>query len=172
MISLNIDRKILAELIVFVALASVLHLIRPFSLPQGGSITAGAMIPIMLFSLRRGYKNGLLAGIIFGLIVFVQEPFFFHPVQWLLDYPIAFGLLGLAGIARKYYVLGIGLAMFGRFISHFLSGIIFFASYTPEGMSPIIYSIIYNGSFLSIEFAISAVILYALFKRKIFKIYQ
>jgi len=171
MISLNIDRKILAELIVFVALASVLYLIKPFSLPQGGAITAGSMIPILLFSIRRGCKYGLLSGIIFGLIVSVLDPYFFHPVQWLLDYPIAFGLLGLAGITRKYYVLGIGLAMFGRLISHFLSGIIFFASYAPEGMSPIIYSIIYNGSFLSIEFVISAVILYALFKRKIFKIY-
>mgnify|MGYP003771912381 CR=1 FL=1 len=53
MISLNIDRKILAELILFVALASVLYLIKPFSLPQGGAITAGSMIPILLFSIRR-----------------------------------------------------------------------------------------------------------------------
>ncbi|MEM3606719.1 MAG: energy-coupled thiamine transporter ThiT [Candidatus Bathyarchaeia archaeon] len=73
--------KLLAEAIVLVALSSVLHLIRIYTLPQGGSITAGSMIPIFLLALRRGIKIGVLSSLAFGLIVLIEEPFIYHPVQ-------------------------------------------------------------------------------------------
>ena len=49
-----------------------------------------------------------------------------------------------------------------RFICHVLTGVIFFASYAPEGMNPWIYSISYNGTFLSVECVITIIIIYLL----------
>jgi len=167
----NIPTKILAEMALMVALSGALYLIKPLTLPQGGAVTLGSMIPVILFSLRRGYKLGILAGIIFGLVVLIEEPFIYNPLQVLLDYPIAFGSLGLAGLIRKIPFIGVGVAIAGRFFSHFLSGIIFFASFAPEGINPVVYSIIYNGSYLGIEFIISGILIYGLIKRDIFRIY-
>jgi thiamine transporter len=164
--------KILTEIIVCVALAAVLHHLTFFSMPQGGRVTAGSMIPIFWLALRRGVKVGVTAGIVFGLIVLMIEPFFFHPVQVLLDYPIAFGLLGLAGFFRRIPLLGVVVGIFGRFIAHFIAGIIFFASYVPEGMNPALYSVIYQGSYLLVEFVISMIIIYILFRRKYIDIYR
>lgn len=158
-------------MIIMISLSFVLYLMRPITLPQGGEITLGAMIPVILFSLRRGPKLGILSGIMLGLIVLITEPFIYHPLQGLLDYPLAFGALGLAGLFRKYPILGVGIAIGGRFLAHFLSGIIFFASYAPEGLSPVLYSAIYNGSFLGIEFIISGIIIFILIKKNIFEIY-
>ncbi len=167
-----LSTKILAEMIIMIALSGALHLIKLLTLPQGGSVTLGAMIPVILFSLRRGPKLGMLAGGIFGLVVLIEEPFVYHPAQVLLDFPLAFGALGLAGLFRNLPMLGVGVAVAGRFISHFLSGIIFFASFAPEGLHPALYSAIYNGSYLSVEFIISGILIYGLIKRNILKIYQ
>jgi thiamine transporter len=165
--------RILAESIVCVALSFALYYFFPiFVMPQGGKVTTGSMIPIFWLALRRGAKVGVLAGIVFGLIVLMIEPFIFHPVQVLLDYPIAFGLLGLAGFFRQIPLLGVVVGMFGRFIAHFISGIVFFASFVPEGMSPALYSAIYNGSYLLVEFVVSLVIIYILVGRKFMDIYR
>ncbi|MCW4032760.1 MAG: energy-coupled thiamine transporter ThiT [Candidatus Bathyarchaeota archaeon] len=164
--------KILAESIVCVALSALLYYFVIFSMPQGGRVTAGSMIPIFWLALRRGAKVGILAGIVFGLIVLMMEPFVFHPVQVLLDYPIAFGLLGLAGFFRQIPLLGVAVGMFGRFIAHFITGIIFFASFVPEGMSPALYSAIYNGSYLLVEFIVSIIIIQILVRRKFIDIYR
>ncbi len=150
-----------------IALSAALHLVRPFQLPFGGSITLGSMIPILLFSLRRGALPGILAGTMFGVIVLIEEPFIFHPFQVFLDYPLAFGLLGLAGIFKRSPIAGVAVAISGRFVAHYLSGIIFFAEFAPEGINPYLYSALYNGSFLSVEFTISGILIYSLFKRGI-----
>jgi thiamine transporter len=99
------------------------------------------------------------------------EPYIYHPAQVLLDYPIAFGALGLAGFFTNYALIGVAVAIFGRFISHLLSGVIFFAEYAPAGMSPVVYSAIYNGSYLIGEFIVSAVLTYIIIKRGLLKIY-
>ena len=162
---------ILAEMTLMIALSGALHLIRPFTLPQGGSVTLGSMIPIILFALRRGPKLGVLAGVIFGLIVLVEEPFVFHPIQVMLDYPIAFGALGLAGLFKKYHLVGVVLAIGGRLLAHVISGIIFFANFAPANIHPALFSLIYNASFLSIELIITAAVIFSLLKRGILKIY-
>ncbi|NWF87591.1 energy-coupled thiamine transporter ThiT [Candidatus Bathyarchaeota archaeon] len=163
--------RIFAELAVFTALSVVLYNIRLYTLPNGGSITAGAMVPVLWFALRRGAIAGIESGIILGLIVMMIEPYLFFPLQILLDYPIAFGALGLAGLFRKEPIVGVGVGMIGRFISHFLSGIIFADIFIPVGENPYIYSTIYNGSYLLPEFIISAIIIFVLSKRNIINIY-
>jgi thiamine transporter len=105
----SIPTKILAEMIMMIALSGALYLIKPLTLPQGGSVTFGSMIPIIIFSLRRGIKFGVLTGAIFGLVALVLDVnttpnyLIVNPIQLLLDYPIAFGFLGIAGILRKKY---------------------------------------------------------------------
>ncbi len=92
-------------------------------------------------------------------------------MQVLLDYPIAFGALGLAGFFRNRPFLGVNVGIAGRFVAHFVSGIIFFATYAPEGMSPIVYSAIYNGSYLLPELVISVYLTYLVAETKLLKIY-
>jgi len=163
--------KILAEIVVFVSLATVLSYIKIFSLPQGGSVTAASMVPILWLALRRGPKVGLFAATLYGVVQFALGPYIFHPAQVLLDYPIAFGLLGVAGFFQKRPFIGVTLGIVGRFVAHFFSGIIFFAIYAPEGMHPAIYSAAYNGGYLLVELVISVYVIYLLRKSKVLKIY-
>lgn len=164
--------KILAEMVMMIALATILYFTRIYTFPQGGSVTLGSMIPLMLLSLRRGAKIGISAGVIYGLIILYLEPFVYNPFQVLLDYPLAFGALGLAGLFRRLPIIGVAIAMLGRFVCHFLSGVIFFASFAPPEMSPIVYSALYNGSYLGVEFVISAIIIYALLRRGVLNIFR
>ena len=159
--------KIIAETVVAVALAYVLNLIVIFRLPQGGSVTAVSMVPILWLALRRGPKIGVFGGLVFGLVDLFPQPFIVHPVQFLLDYPLAFGALGLAGFLKGHPIVGVAVGIFGRFICHFISGVVFFATYAPTGMNPAVYSAVYNGSYLVVELVFSTVVVYMLFKRGI-----
>lgn len=147
--------RLLAELAVGVALSAVLGLVKVYRLPQGGSITAGSMVPIFFLALRWGAWPGILAGIATGLVNYLIEPVFVHPVQFLLDYPVAFGALGIAGFFRSEPWFGVVLGGVGRFAAHFLSGVAFFAQYAPRGMSPAVYSALYNGSYMLPEVVVS-----------------
>jgi thiamine transporter len=161
--------KIIAEIAMFVALATVLSNIKIFQLPQGGSVTAASMVPILWLALRRGPKVGLFAAIVYGFVQVTFDPYIVHPAQLLLDYPIAFGALGIAGFFQKRPYIGVTLGIVGRFVAHFFSGIIFFAEFA-EG-DPVIYSAIYNGGYLLVELAISIYIIYMLKRSKLLQIY-
>ena len=159
--------RIITETIVMVALAGALYLIKIFTLPQGGSVTLGSMVPIFLLALRRGPRIGIVGGVAFGLVALVEDVYsgvevIFYPAQVILDYPLAFGLLGLAGFFQKIPILGVGIGIAARFCSHFVSGVLFFASYAPAGVSPFVYSAVYNGGFLIPEFVITAALMIAL----------
>lgn len=163
--------KILAEIAIFVALATALSFIIVYTLPQGGSITAGSMVPIIWLALRRGPKVGLFAGTVYGLIQFTIQPYFLNPVQMLLDYPLAFGILGVAGWTKKQPVLGASAGIIGRFIMHFVAGVVYWAPlYAPE-LNPYVYSAVYNGSYLVPELVVSGIIVYLLQKSKALNIY-
>ena len=168
--------RILTETIVMVALSGALYLIKIFTLPQGGSITLGSMVPIFLLALRRGPRIGIVGGIAFGLVALVEDVYsgveiIFYPAQVILDYPLAFGVLGLAGFFRKIPVLGVGVGVTARFCSHFVSGVLFFASYAPAGVSPFVYSALYNGGFLIPEFVITAALMIVLVRVKALELY-
>jgi thiamine transporter len=165
----SFSAKIIAEIVVFVALASGLSFVKIFSLPQGGSVTAGSMVPILWLALRRGAKVGLFSAALYGCVQLALEAMVYHPVQALLDYPIAFGMLGLAGFFRNRPFLGVNVGIGGRFVAHFISGVLFFASYAPEGMSPLVYSAIYNGGYLLPELVVSIYLIYLLQESKLLK---
>ena len=158
---MNNRTRMLVEAGLMIAIAQVLSYVVIFESPQGGSITAGSMVPIIIFAIRWGTKPGLLAGAVYGVLQFILGPkWSFHPVSLLLYYPVAFACLGLAGLWRESrwtIGLGIALAIFGRFVSHLISGVVVFASYA-EGQNPWIYSAVYNASYLVPELIISLVI--------------
>lgn len=167
----SFSTRILSEIAIFVALATALSFVIVYTLPQGGSITAGSMVPIIWLALRRGPKIGLFAGAIYGTIQFAALPYFINPVQMLLDYQIAFGVLGLAGFFKKQPVIGAALGITGRFIMHFAAGVIYWAPmYVPE-LNPYVYSAVYNGSYLVPELLVSGFIVYLLQKSKTLNIY-
>lgn len=163
----KMSTRILVEAGVFIALAQILSFIK-YEMPYGGSITLGSMVPIIIFSIRWGTKRGILVGLVHGFLQFALGTHFsLHPLGVFLDYIFAFGCLGLAGIFKKNLfsiISSTALAMLGRFAFHFLSGIILWYTYAPEGMNIYLYSLIYNGQFMLPEFIISTVILTALYK--------
>jgi thiamine transporter len=167
----KIETRVITEVIAAVALSGVLHLITLYQLPEGGRITAAAMVPVLFVAVRRGPRIGILAGLALGLVVLVEEPFIYHPVQVLLDYPLAYGALGLAGFFRKLPVAGVVVGIAGRFICHFTSGLVFFATYAPAGMSPALYSAVYNASYLVPELIVSAIVMFVLQQRRIIQLY-
>jgi len=224
------ETKILAEVIVFVALSGVLYSVRPFSLPYGGSVTLGSMVPIMWLSFRRGPKIGIFAGAVFGLLALPIDVLLLpnspiaNPAQVFLDYPLAFSMLGLVGLfagkskqprglveagvfalisafcfigailqqvawlvpgiiffllaiwkvmatrAWRVPLVGVAVAGFGKFLSHFVSGVLFWSAYAPPQLGPVIYSAVYNASFLIPEFIISGILIYLLIKRRTIEI--
>jgi len=163
---------VIAEIVTFVALATALSFIIVYTLPQGGSITAGSMVPIIWLALRRGPKIGLVTGAVYGVIQFIVLPYVVDPVQVLLDYLLAFGVLGLAGFFQKQPPLGAAVGITGRFVMHFIAGVVYWAPlYAPE-LDPFVYSAIYNGSYLIPELITSGFIIYLLQKSKVLRIYM
>lgn len=156
---IKLTTKILINISLMLAFAMVLNYLRIYHFPQGGVVTLGGMIPLILISLRYGAGVGTLAGFVFGLITILQDPFILHPIQVLFDYPLPFMAMGLAGIFSDKIILSALLAFAGRFICHFISGVVFFSSYAPEGMSPIIYSLTANATYMIPETIICCIIL-------------
>lgn len=160
--------RMLVEAGVLIALAQILSYIKVYQAPFGGSVTAGSMVPILIFAIRWGVKPGLLAGAAYGLLQFFLGPkWSWHILSILLDYILAFGLLGLAGVFRSSLagiLRGVLLGILGRFISSFLSGVVLFGQYAPEGMNPWAYSFIYQVQYLLPELVISWLVISFLYK--------
>ncbi|MCL2025136.1 MAG: energy-coupled thiamine transporter ThiT [Coriobacteriia bacterium] len=157
--------RILAEMGLCIALFAILQYFSiqlPINL-FGGSVHL-AMVPIVVLALLRGPWVGLAVGALCGCVDLMIDPYISHPVQAVLDYPVAYAMVGSAGFlaplfrrfmdARK---TGVALAVAGvaallggflRFVVHFISGIIFFGSFAPEGQNVWVYSILYNASYL------------------------
>lgn len=158
----------LAEVAVCIALAAVLGLLKVFTMPQGGSVSL-EMLPLLFLAVRRGAGPALAAGVLYGLVQLVLPgAFIFHPVQALLDYPLAYAAVAAASVipARGWpgVALAVAVGSAARFVFHFLSGLVFFASYAPQWEAPWLYSITYNILYLVPEAVISALVLWPLLK--------
>jgi len=167
--------RILAELGLSVALFAILQAIPAFKMPFGGSVSL-AMVPIVVLALLRGPVVGVICGALCGVVDLMFEPYIFHPAQVVLDYPLAYALVGLSGVLSSGFkkfiresktalalimiVAGTAVGAFARFVSHLLSGVIFFGEYAPEGQNVWLYSIVYNGPYMLASFiAVAAVAL-------------
>jgi thiamine transporter len=174
--------RVAAEVGLTLSLAAVLHIFSLWQMPQGGSVSL-AMLPVFVLALLRGTRIGLFTGALYGVLDLMMEPYVFHWAQVVLDYPLAFGLCGLAGLfAGRLRVLvdtgktpraiwtaivpGVAIGALARYAAHVLSGVVFFASFARElGQAPLFYSLGYN-SFVLVSAAaatlIAAVVLPAL----------
>ena len=157
---------ILVETALIAALAMVLSMIPDFAswfTPSFGAI------PLVLFALRRGSKFGVLAGFLWGLLHFLLAKVYF------LEYILAFFCMGLAGITKQpfqtalkngnklkallFAILGAFIAIFTRYVCHYIAGFLFWGSYAPKGMSPFWYSFTVNGSAGLLTFLVVILIL-------------
>lgn len=137
-----------------IAIAFVLSCIRLYRMPQGGSITPASMMPLVLFMVACGPLQGFVVGCAYGLLQLITDPYVIHPIQLLVDYPLAYGAMALGCLAtllpvRKEVQLpaAVFLAGLGRYVMAVLSGAIFFAESAGE-QNAWIYSLGYNISYL------------------------
>lgn len=156
---INFSARMMSHIGLALALAAILHALKLYHMPQGGSVTLGSMIPILLIAFFYGPEAGYLTGFLYGMINLIQDPFILHPIQVLFDYPLPFMALGLAGYFKGRYLAGTVIGIIGRFLFHFISGVVFFASYAPQGVSPYLYSFLFNASYLSVECIVCVVIM-------------
>jgi thiamine transporter len=160
---------IMMEIAMMAALAYVFSMIKLFEMPQGGSVSL-VMVPIALIALRRGLLAGVITGLIVGELNHLIGGYVVHYIQLLLDYPLAFAALGLAGLIRlsqydnpKSRIMalwsGLFVAVAGRFVCHFISGIVWFGEYAPPGTPVPLYSFLYNITYLLPEMIIAGVVM-------------
>ena len=145
-----------------IALASVTSLIKVYEFPFGGAITLCSMFFAALPGFFFGPTTGIIAGLAYGLLQFILGPYVLTPIQVIVDYPLAFGALGLSGfMSRRKYGLYTGylLGCAGRWFFSFLSGWIFFGEYAWSGWNPALYSAVYNIIYIGAEALITLAVL-------------
>lgn len=162
---------------VAMALAFVLSYARLFKLPNGGSITFASLLPLMIYCCMFGTRRGLIVCSLYGVLQALQDPYIIHPMQFLLDYPLAFGLVGVSGIFMEKgvfkekkilaFLLGGVVAVLLRYICHVCSGTFAFAEYT-DFKAALAYSLGYNATYVFADMAISLVAGSFLFTSKSF----
>ena len=162
---------------VAMALAFVLSYARLFKLPNGGSITFASLLPLMIYCCMFGTRRGLIVCSLYGVLQALQDPYIIHPMQFLLDYPLAFGLIGVSGIFMEKgvfkekkilaFLLGGVVAVLLRYICHVCSGTFAFAEYT-DVKAALAYSLGYNATYVFADMAISLVAGSFLFTSKSF----
>ncbi len=145
------------------ALAFVFSNIKLFKLPFGGSLTVFSMFFVTYIGYLYGPRVSISAAFAYGLLQMIVDPYIISIPQLLCDYILAFTALGLSGFFHnskwglfKGYLVGV----IGRYFFSVLSGVVFFADYAPENMSPLAYSASYNASYIFTEAAITVAILF------------
>ncbi|MEZ4357867.1 MAG: energy-coupled thiamine transporter ThiT [Eubacteriales bacterium] len=153
--------RLITEGAIMIALALILSYIQIGFLQYGGSIDF-VMIPLIFYAIRWGLLPGVIAGVAFGTLNFIfANGFALNWVSLLLDYSVAYGAVGLAGLFRGKKWGGIYGSLVGgtaRFIVHYISGITVYAMYAPEGQSPMLYSFLYNISYMLPNIIIAVVV--------------
>lgn len=170
---------------VFLALATVLSLIKIFSVPLGGSVTLLSMLPIIMLPSMLGFKWGIGSAFVYSLIQLLLGISLDGLLGWgltpimligtiLLDYILAFTMLGFAGIFAKKGTMGLILgavaAIFARFICHFISGVVIFKQLEQFEIfgklftgRPTLYSLCYNGLYMLPELVITVAVAAVIF---------
>lgn len=183
----NSDLIVITEGALITALALALSFV-PHTTGVSAIEFSYGLIPMAIFALRRGLKAGLMAGLVWGILDLVLFGFskggFLNPLQGLVEYPVAFGVVGLIGLGSNQVketlekgknAIGLilmysALGFFAKYFFHFIAGGIYWGSYAPKGMNPWIYSLVINGgSFIAnmIMLLVLVVVLNRIFKQLI-----
>ncbi|MGI6017481.1 MAG: energy-coupled thiamine transporter ThiT [Marvinbryantia sp.] len=158
----NMGTKQLVFCAMAMALATVTSMMKVFSFPFGGSVTLCSMLFISLIGYIYGPGTGILTGLAYGVLQFLIEPYIYSPMQVLVDYPLAFGALGLSGFlanAKFGLIKGYLFGVVGRYVFAVISGWIFFGEYAWEGWNALPYSLAYNACYIFAEAAVTVIIL-------------
>ncbi|NLL31070.1 MAG: energy-coupled thiamine transporter ThiT [Clostridiales bacterium] len=142
--------RLMAHIAITLAMTVVLEMIKIIQLPFGGSASIAGMLPIILISLIYGPIIGIFTGFLYGILNFIIGPaYILHPIQVLFDYILPFMAVGLSGFFKNNKYMAIAIGFFGMFIFNFIAGVVFWGSYAADyNMTPVLYSIVYNGSFI------------------------
>ena len=162
-----------------VALSVVLSMVTVFSAPYGGTVTAASMVPVIITGLIYRSKWGLLTALVYAVLQMIiggivpppVPSFWMYLLVILLDYVFAYTCLGLSGyffelLKKSRFAIPCSgaIVMMIRFVCHFLSGILIWGVYAPEGTSVWVYSLLYNGAYMLPEIVLSTIILCLLIK--------
>ena len=172
------DAKRLAFAGITVALSFALSFVKFSPVTSGGSVTLASMVPLLVFSYVYGVADGLLTGLIFGLLNFLSGPWILTPATFFLDYPLAYASIGLIALAKKIHknptaqvALGTLFVYTARFLFHLCSGMIYFAENSIWVDFPawalsnaFVYSLLYQCLYLPLDALISTGVMITLTK--------
>ncbi len=150
-----------------IAMSFALSYVKLVDLPQGGSVTFASLLPLMIYCAMFGTRRGVMVCLIYGFLQALQDTYIIHPVQFMLDYPLAFGMIAASGLFFERtpikknkiaaFVVGATVAVVLRYLCHLLSGTFAFGAYAIEGGYGadqfFYYSLAYN-SFTVVDLAI------------------
>ena len=168
---LNSNISTLTECAVMLALSFALSFAKVFEMPMGGSVTIASMLPIMLISIKYGLGAGLSTCFLYSLTQLMQAIMSANVFPYcqstgalivciLFDYIVPFTLLGLACLPKLMKLtknveiniyIGIVSVIALRFICHFITGVVIWGQWAPDGMGKYLYSFLYNGGFLGAD---------------------
>ena len=168
----------LCQSAIFIALATILSFLPVYEMPFGGSVTLASMLPILFIGLKFGYKWGICSSVLYAFIqlaqALVKGNVFIYCVTAgavvicvLFDYLVPFSILGFSAFAKgkntkKINILKVcitfGILILIRFLCHFITGVVIWKQWAPEGMGPALYSFVYNGQYMLPELIITLVI--------------
>ena len=158
----------LCECSVMLALAFALSFVTLWKMPLGGSVTLASTLPILLIAVKYDTRVGVLTafaysltqlaqGFIEGTVAFAMS-FDVLIIAMLFDYVVPYTLLGFSGIFKRFgergIYAGVSLMVILRLVCHYFTGVSIWKQWTPDGWSPYLYSLAYNGGFLFFDFLI------------------
>lgn len=149
----------------FIALATVASIIKLYSFPFGGSVTLFSMLVITLPAWIYGPSTGILCGFVYGIIQFSLGPTMVSIPQVILDYALAFSIMGIGGFVNKgkhSLIKSYSLAVLGRWVIATLAGLAWIAAGSTawDGWSPLPYSMAYNAAYIFAEALITLIIIW------------
>lgn len=158
------NASMIAKAAVCIALSYLLSNIRLFRMPMGGSVTLVSLLPLILYSMAFGPKEGVLVGCAAGLLQLLVDPYVIHPIQLLVDYPMSYAAIALCCLANVLPLpkilrlpVGVVLGYLGKYAMAVLSGVVFFAEYAGD-QGALIYSLAYNIQYIWPEMLACALI--------------
>ena len=163
----HLQMRALTEGAVMVALATALGYLKLFELPQGGAVCIG-MLPLFLYCVRWGLGKGLVCCFAYGVLQLIFDgAYAWGWTSMLLDYILAYGIIGFTGVLRGkkggiFWATVVGCVL--RFVVHFISGVTIYRIYAPEQLfnttftNPWLYSAAYNGSYVGLDMVLCLVI--------------
>ena len=163
--SLKLTTRQLVFCAAAMALSFVTSFIKVWSLPFGGSVTLFSMLFVCLIGNWYGPGVGILTGLAYGILQFLQEPYVLSPFQVCCDYVLAFAGLGLSGLVWKQknaLVKGYILGILVRGLFHTIGGYLYWMDYMPENfpeaLAPV-YPIVYNYAYILLEGVITVIVI-------------